>query len=146
MPKPVYILCSESGSEDKITGLVSLFNLIEKIQIVKREQNEPVPSLSLRVTATWARGEDELDQLFEFETAAYLPPDNDEMMLGKGEFRFTMPFQRITMRMQGSLVFQGPGMLRIENRIRRAGTDEWFRQEYPILVEVQVPPAQTPSL
>jgi hypothetical protein len=37
MPKPVYIICSQAGIEDKRTGLVSIFNVIEKIQITTKQ-------------------------------------------------------------------------------------------------------------
>jgi hypothetical protein len=33
MLKPVYILCSESGVEDKTTGLVSHFKVVEEFEI-----------------------------------------------------------------------------------------------------------------
>jgi hypothetical protein len=33
MPKPVYIICAEAGAEDKVTGLASYFNVVEKLQV-----------------------------------------------------------------------------------------------------------------
>ena len=35
MPKPVFIICSQSGSEDKETHLISLFQIIEHLVITK---------------------------------------------------------------------------------------------------------------
>jgi len=143
MPKPVYILCSESGSEDKTTGLVSHFKVLEQIEL--RELPKPpegatlvIPGLSFQMVAVWAAAEDDdLDQKYECTTTFFLPPDNQEQFVGKAIFSFEGQKRRArqTANFFG-LALKAPGLLRIENRIRPlgAGEDLWLVQSYEIPV------------
>ena len=35
MPRPIYIICHQMGTEDRETGLISLFFIIEKMQVAQ---------------------------------------------------------------------------------------------------------------
>ncbi len=143
MPKPVYILCSESGSEDKTTDLVSHFKVLEQIEL--RELPKPpegatlvIPWLSFQMVAVWAAAEDDdLDQKYECTTTFFLPPDNQEQFVGMRIFSFEGQKRRVrqTANFIG-LALKAPGLLRIENKIRPLGTGEdlWLVQSYEIPV------------
>jgi hypothetical protein len=142
MARPVYIICSESGTEDKLTGLVSHFNVLERIQISKVPSSGPeetilVQTLTFRATAVWMRSEDDSpDKEFEYQTILHIPPDNREQVVQEGRFFFgaDKPLYRIVVMGSGP-PFAGPGIFRIESRIRKVGDETWLRQDYPIEVE-----------
>lgn len=149
MPRPVYIICSESGSQDLNTGLVSHFQVIETIQIsqipIPAGAPVAVPALMFRATAVWMRNDDDPpDQEYEFETAFYPPPLGAEQIVQQGRFVFEAgkPLYRMIVMGQGP-PFDGAGLFRIESRIRVAGQEGWLRQDYPIPV-VAVPLPQPP--
>ena len=141
MPKPVYIICSESGTQDKNTGLVSLFNIVEKFQIseISPEQkqkglggNAPV----VRMIAVWMRSQEDENQGFEYEVVLFVPPNDREVGGGPGgRFQFTHPLHRLTMTLVLPSGFEGAGVMRVENRVRKVGDQHWLRQEYPIFIE-----------
>jgi hypothetical protein len=141
MPKPVYILCSESGSEDKATSLVSHFNVIEQIEL--REFPKPpegfppmVQPLSMQITAVWMRAEgDDPDQEYEFKITIFLPPDGKELPAGAGTVLFDRPRFRATAYVQG-LLMSASGSFRAEGRMRPIGghEDSWVTQTYEIAV------------
>jgi hypothetical protein len=142
MPKPVHIVCSESGSEDRITGKVSLVNLIEKIQIQKIPEKQTVVILaqfSLWVSSLWHREKHDEDKEFEYESLLYLPPEDSVVDAGKGAFLFNKQSARITARFSGLIPFKGPGIMRAVVRIRAISGGDWISQEQPIEVEEVIP-------
>jgi hypothetical protein len=137
MPKPAYILSSESGSEDRLTGKFSLFGLVERLQLQRiAPQNGivVVPSVSLWLTALWMREAGDVGREFEWEFSIHLPAAEVPLVVGTGVFVFDGEFQRIGLRSTGPIGINAPGTLRIICRVRAQGTDEWFSQEFPILV------------
>jgi hypothetical protein len=142
MPKGIYVICSESGSEDKETGLLSLFNIIDKIQFAKgpAPQKNSAPLTQLRMTACWMREEMDKDHDFEFEAVLKLPMEIDEVVIGKGTFIFDNPFFRINVRILGPLNFKGDGILLMESRVRKIGARAWHTHSRPIIIE-QIPAA-----
>jgi hypothetical protein len=144
MPKPAFIICSESGSEDRVTGLVSLFKVIERIELHERpdsEEGRPIVlnPLPFQVVAVWALSEDEnADQEYEFEHKLTLP-SGKEATLQSGTFFFERgrPRHRFTVIVNGFMP-QDAGLLRVENRIRKVGEGDWLVQAYEIPV-VQSP-------
>jgi len=141
MPKPAYIICSESGAEDRHTGLVSLYNLVDRIQLNRGTQPHATatPISQLRLTASWMRESADEDKEFEFEAAA-ISPSGDETHLGRGSFIFNLMFYRLNIRMLGLFPIKGDGLFWLEVRIRRAGSKTWQVQRAPLWVE------QLPSL
>src|SRR5260370_17632034 len=96
MPRPVYIICAESGAEDTLTGLLSHYKVLEKIQETAstQEQIEPGPNVislqPLRVAAVWMRTEgDTIQQKYEFETPFILPPRGKKIVVPSGNFSFS---------------------------------------------------------
>lgn len=146
MPTPVYIICAESGVQDKERNLVSIFNVLEKmtvqVQIVpaghKPSRPQQILSLRLWVIAVW-RGEpgDEKDE-FETEFRLVLPDGKVRQPTTSKTFRFdpVRDLRRFILRMEFA---DAPpeGVMRIQNRLRKVGTDQWFTQEYLVPVEVQ---------
>ena len=141
MPKPIYLICSESGAVDENTKFSSLFNLVEKVQF---STAQPSPGqilmarpVSLRMQAYWAREEtDAPETRFEVQFVGIFPNGPQEIPLAGGEFQFTSPFQRLNV--VGFQIAQcfGPGILWLEARIRRVGEEAWInRMEYPIVLE-----------
>jgi len=149
MPRPIYIICSQGGSEDKASGQLSLFQIIDKLFLRRNPPNAPPPPpqpgvSQIRITASWMSVAGDHNQEFEFETRIFIPPENNISAVAKGTFIFSQDMQRLTNVFVGSLPIQGPGVLRVQNRVRRIGGDEWVAQEYPVIVEEVIPPPPKP--
>jgi len=141
MPQPIYILCSEAGVRDAQTGLVSHFNVIEKLALRRLPRNKSsarplvVASMPIRISAAWMRGEgDDPGQEYEHETLLIVPQDQQEFIVGSGRFRFRDLRHHIITNARHYLM-PGLGMIRVVNRIRKVGDLDWLSQEYPILAE-----------
>ncbi len=154
MPTPVYLICSESGCEDKETGLASVFNIIDRIVAKKRrtgttEDRDTVlaESLSLRIVAVWRTDEEsEFETDFESELRAILLPANQQVTLLADRFRFLreQPKHRITV-IVGRFQLEQSGQLVFESRIRRTGDSAWLTQRYIVDVLVQAALGQSQS-
>lgn len=150
MARPVYLICSESGSEDKETGLVSHFTVVEKIQFRPIDatnlgpgQAIAVPQSAFSVTAVWMREKDETaDDWFDYSLVV-LAPDNEPILGAGGQFQFTRPLHRFTFRSHLTFAFNQSGLVVVESKIRKVGTKDWLTQSYPIVVE-QVDLPKTP--
>src|SRR5436853_7225986 len=66
MPRPVYIICHQTGMEDRESGLISLFFVIEKLHVTPFTLPQGVhvpmmiiPQQPFRVVATWMRNPDD---------------------------------------------------------------------------------------
>lgn len=138
MPKPVFIICSQSGSDDRFTGLLSLFNVIDRIRIARRSEHIGGASLSttprFRVTASWLREDPDKSREFEYEVLALLPPTGSEFTLRKGTFIFNRPFKRLTAKIIKPIPFE-EGVLTVQCRVRLLGENQWIVQETPIVIE-----------
>lgn len=154
MPIPVYLICAESGAIDENTKLISFFNVVEKLQFVRVEtapgQITVVSTVPLRLSAYWMREEiDDLETDFEVHFVGIFPNAPAEIDLARGQFRFTGPLQRLNVAGLQFTQFFGPGVLRLEARIRRFGEDVWLnRMSYPIILEevqVAIPAADLPA-
>jgi hypothetical protein len=148
MPRPVYIICSESGSEDIRTLLISYFNILERFEITKlpevpADSRLVVPMLSFRATAVWMRlPEDDPEIEYEGQFRAFMPSRSEPLLMAEQKFFFDYkrPLVRLGVLSQGP-PFHEPGIVRIEHRIRRVGTEDWLAQDYPIEV-VEAPPKE----
>jgi hypothetical protein len=139
MAKPCYIICCESGSEDKLTGLVSHFKVLEEIElreIARLPDGSLAPNLPLtfQIVAVWQKEHpNEPDEEYDFETSIFLPPGNTQCDVMSGFFRFDKLRFRVTCQIP-ALPIRGGGMLRCESRIKRRGDDAWLAQTYEIQV------------
>lgn len=141
MPKPVFIICSESGSVDRFTNLLSIHNIIERLSIRKRDERDGgevpdghAPWLSIRVTALWEAEDDDRDERFEYQVGLRFP-EQEEKTVAEGEFMFKSRNYRFVIRADGPPPSQD-GSLIASSRIRRTGDDVWLSQEYEIEVEM----------
>jgi hypothetical protein len=150
MPKPYYMLCSQSGSIDRESGLISHFAVIERIQFQPapedlKNSDKPVVGmfLPMLITATWTRDEHDKDSdVFEFEMGLSRPGESEEKVIHKGEFRFEKLHYRIAVSAQfGPPAKAKSGNWVFESRIRCIGSKLWLRQQFPICAEVLAPPA-----
>ena len=144
MARPVYILCSESGSEDKATSLISHFQVVDQIELREMPQlttpGAPVviAMIRLHATAVWEADPDvDIGRNFRFENCIYLPPDGRKIPANNGMFTFEKSRYRFTINVLG-MVLSEPGSLVVESKICPEGSDDWLTQSYSISV-VKVP-------
>jgi hypothetical protein len=142
MARPLYILCAESGAEDKRTGLFSHFKVIEQVEVralpnASEGKTVIVPRMQFQAVAVWAKEErDDPKQEYEYRFLFYLPPNEEEVVVKSGTFRFdSLLFYRFIITSLGD-VFQGAGTFRAECRIRptQSKDDTWMSQSYSFAV------------
>jgi hypothetical protein len=154
MPRPVYMLCAESGSEDRRTGLISHFKVLEQVHVrrlpeVPTGQILVVQSLQFQVVTVWEKEEsDASTQDFEYRFVLRLPPDGEEVVAQSGTIRFDNRRYRLILETGGNL-FQAVGLFQVECRLRPVGAtdDAWIVQRYSFPVidpEAQTTDGQTP--
>jgi hypothetical protein len=148
MPIPLYILCAESSAIDAQRNSLSVFNVIEQIQLVKIEEGaqalppgaRPVPTV--RIIAVWGREENDVNQMFEGQIVIRILPGQQEMVIGHiPPFSFPTSVGRLIGN-DAALppTFHGPGWLQIECRLHRVGQEEWISQRCSIRIEEASPP------
>lgn len=146
MPHPVYIICCESGAEDRFTGVLSHFNVFEKFLVWKSNEGKapelPERGMSttlqrMRVISVWMKSDDDPDDAeFEYSVEVTLPNDEaNTTVVNSGKFSFTKPLHRMVINFIGKPNVTRPGVLWLESKVRRIGTDSWISQRYPIIVE-----------
>ncbi len=151
MPKPSYIICSESGAIDRYTNLVSVHNVIERILFHKSEDRQSQipaghsPLLSFRVMASWKCDENELGEEFEFENSIDGPGVNRQI-LNSGSFVFKTRIHRFFVNASGPPPPQ-EGTLTVTSKIRKTGDEsgEWLSQQFEIDVERSPEPEAVPA-
>ena len=142
MPRPVYIICSESGAIDETTNLVSHFSVLEQITFRRRPDQEkladrPLALFRCRVVAVWMKTDDDvIDRDYESQVVLVAPPEGRETIVGEQRFRFAADkrLQRFIADLGGPFPAKGSGTLWIKHRIRMVGHAEWMTQEFPIVV------------
>ena len=138
MPSPVSIICAEGGAEDKTTGLVSVFNVIEQIAFKRAEPDQPSVPFKMRVIATWLREEaDSFEQQFENEISLLQPVSKLEVRLGGNDFSFVKgkSFYRTIALFDSILPIDGDGVMQVQSKIRPKNSESWLVQSYPIVVK-----------
>ena len=147
MPRPKYILCAESFAHDKVTNLMSFFNVIEGYSVTRAaepipEGTTPIANAPLRLAgiAAWELNEGEsVDEELEYELTLKYPGEG-EMPIKSGEFRMAKRFHRFTVRMEvPGIPVAGNDTIVFRSKVRRRG-DEWCIQEYTIPIDVTVEP------
>lgn len=142
MPKPVYMVCCQSGAEDERSKLASLFNIYDRIEIhdSPKRNGSGLPgfmaSIPLRIVAAWSADKrEDFGVPFEARVTLTTPPDSKKNVIYEGEFTFEneKPRHRFTFDVLGFIV-HGPGDLVAECGIRKKGTQRWLRQKYIIEV------------
>src|SRR5260370_16449371 len=93
MSKPLFIICSESGVEDKDSRMISLYNILEKVEATRSSAEgsqgpticRPMP---FRITAVWMRTEEDGRDDLEAQIAMFLPADGQEVTGAPVRFRY----------------------------------------------------------
>jgi hypothetical protein len=150
MPSPVFIVCSEGGSIDRHTNMLSIFDVIEKLNFklfdkppspddthVQKSQMagmKPMTIHSLRMTAVWRRDEVDIGKEFEFRTLIQLPGVPEPVVAGEGQFVFKTLLHRMIAGFHHDLPQQS-GKLIVTSAIREIGSNDWIEQKYVIPVE-----------
>ena len=146
MPAAAYIVCAQSVSRDEMNNLVNLNAVIERMVIrIDSKQKKPqkkgagpvlIPA-PLQGIAVWSREPADTDKEFESEVILRTP-DGEETVMASTTFGFSegQNLQRIFLNFAGIPWMDSPGVLVVENRVRRAGNKRWKSQSYPILVDI----------
>ncbi len=141
MPLPIYVVCSQSGSQDSATRFVSCFGLLEQGRL-QRAESPSASGLTMFVVAAWMREAADAGRTYEGEVVVTLPGHQDAAARAEfEEFSFSALIYRMMIPQfviplpQDPRAFQS-GVMRVEVRIRQKGTGEWIRQSYPIWLEV----------
>jgi hypothetical protein len=150
MPSPAFIVCSEGGSIDRHTNMLSIFDIIEKLtfkvfdkppqqsdvrlQEAQLAGMKPATIHSLRMTAVWRREEADIGKEFEFQTFIQIPGVAEPFIAGEGQFVFKTLLHRLIATFHHDMPPQS-GKLIVTSAVRRVGDENWIRQEYLIPVE-----------
>jgi len=149
MPRPVYVIFANSGSIDQTSNMVSIFDVIEIVNVFKKVSDSTsylIPQKTNRITAVWMRETvDKVADKFQGQLAC-VDPENAELFVSEViEFSFEFPFYRFAS--QVFLVgFNTLGTHLIEARLRRAGEEGWtWRQTFPFIVQEGILPSTIPT-
>lgn len=148
MPRPVYVLLANTAASDSTTGRFSVIEIVDKIAITplpvpkEGEKVIVVRHESYRAIAVWLIEEDKGDKYedeYEHGFRFHMPLAEQPHPAPTGRFSFgkpeRLPFHRFDLRLEGPLPYQGPGVMRLEHRIKKVGTDVWLSQDFPLLIE-----------
>jgi hypothetical protein len=154
MPRPGYIICSISGSQDEYTKSVSLFNVIEAME-VEEVQEQPgrttlMTPVQMRITTVWLREEtDQPEQEFQARLSVLLPGSEEPIVVAgfaPFQFRHFLAQRLIVPDFPFRSMPLNPGFLRFVSQVRRSEDAEWTcRQEFAILVRRKPIPAEQPA-
>jgi hypothetical protein len=144
MARPRYIICAEDRLLDRFTGLASHINVVDKIVLAVgaanpvEGQNDLLPEIDVArfiMTAVWVR-ESADDGPFDYEVLIHR--DSGVELVSRGEFEFTKMFHRIDAGFRFTTKTKTTsGLVDIECRIRKRGTNDWLSQSFPLEVEVR---------
>ena len=147
MPKPVYIVCANSIVQDKISNLVSIQGVIERLSVtVKQSGRGPDERPATLVTeamqfwtiAVWRKVADDDEHEFKGQYVI-IDPAGKDLSTPTTDFRFPAG-DKFLFRMLMKFRIESAmstGMLRVQARIRRGDHEDWLTQEYPIVVDVE---------
>lgn len=150
MPKPVYIICSESALEDRETGHVSIISVIDKLEYHLGDLSPSdiesgaasIANFPSRLTATWMKEDSDDGVEFEHEVAFSMPNTGSELVVLNHTFVFeSFPCMRFNIKIPRFPGVRAPGIMYLTSRIRKKNATEWISQSYPIVVEF----AKTPE-
>lgn len=140
MPRPTYILCAESISQDRSTNLFSYFHVLEGWTVSQTPQSDapPFPAiLKFTGVAVWERvGQDDPEQELEYELTIAFPGD-DPRKVSAGKFKMHKRYHRFTAN------FIAPGLPKVvdgnivfSSKVKSIDSGEWLVQEYRIPIDV----------
>lgn len=149
MPRPIYMICSDSGAVDRQTGRVSHFNVVDMFTITIDESVQPASEaqvaaaietsiLNIQVVAAWGLDEHEdSKQEYEIQFASHRPGEDRETASEVMPFSLEKSLNRMVVNVGiGGNPKTISGFWRFESRIRPKGTEAWQAQTYLIRTEV----------
>jgi hypothetical protein len=141
MPKPIFIVCSESGSADKYSNDVSIFNVLETLVFSSPATNESGRVARdidhVRITALWRADEDSSNGEYYHEFLIRIPGREDIKVAGSA-FLFRRNNHRFicdAFLPRGDCAPQETCDMLFISRIRSVGEEAWVSQEYPIAIK-----------
>lgn len=150
MPRPLFIICAESASVDRYSNDLSIFNVIEGIQVFsgnadgspnKSAPADGLPFLNVRIVAVWVA--DDIDRPHEYEQETRVRVGNRERRPHHGTFRFTTRNHRFLVNI--ARFTPEPGICVVEHAIRKVGDEHWQTQQYEFEVSTAVEDAKKPE-
>lgn len=145
MARPVYIICSESGSVDRYTNQVSIFNVIERLRFRRAEDGEPPagdsvrrsPWLQMRVISVWERESGDAESEFDYRVHLMRPGQEEPQQIGEGQFVFgDGHLHRIFMDVGGPPP-NTEGEIVITVSVKKSTDQEWIEHSYTIPVAAE---------
>jgi hypothetical protein len=146
MPKPVYILCAENITEDKSSGLISIYSVLERIEIKFQvmpqaqplPQQQPFPPIggfrfptTFKAIAVWAREPSDVGKSYEGDWIISVP-GSDRVVIPANVLRFTRDANLNRNILVSMLPITQSGTVVIEHRIKRKGANTWKHQRCEI--------------
>jgi len=147
MARPLFIVCSESGSIDRYSNRLSAYKILETIEIVGYSDYEklrssntddelPLPIITIRAVATWIGDPEDAGAEYEYQSQVHYPGTNSAKPVGSGRFRWAAKNHRVIADLVLDPQALEAGALRIEISIRPFKPDaRWLTQQYEIAVE-----------
>jgi hypothetical protein len=151
MARNLYTICSKLGSEDRTTGLLSLYQIIEELTATLPAPGQQSLPFVIRVTSVWMREDgDDAEQEYEFRMVWHLDALGLENELSRTMFHFSTRIRRFISEfvLQGLVLgttlerLEGPSLMVVDCSMRVAGADTWITQSYPMLITWVQPPMQ----
>jgi hypothetical protein len=87
----------------------------------------------MQITTAWLRAPDDHGVRFENEIRI-LFPDERIFPVRNEEIEFVSEIHRSVTKLFAMFPMTGGGMLRVQNRLRPIGAEQWIEQEFPLLI------------
>ena len=139
MPLPAYFVCSEGISVDRDANKITLFSVSESMQIIPTEllaqlqqsAHQIIPPATLRIVSVWMREDSDIPETQYEHQFVFHFPKTEEIVLGQTPFTFTTArFHRLLSPPLFIPGFPGPGILKVEARIRKTGEPNWIGRQF----------------
>jgi len=134
MPKLLFLSCSQLVSIDKITNNLSVYHIIEQLNI----PSFPFIFPQIFITSLWQRSSGEENLEFELKIS-FLNPDRVSITEWHADWKFTSLHHRHILNAI-NLSFDYPGTYIFKIFIRKKGEKEWNEQAW----EIQLPALKSP--
>jgi hypothetical protein len=145
MPLPQYIIGSESRSEDRTTGRVSVFNVLEHVTTANappeetmdwlRSQNKNFSTLMVFISSWMRTADEDPERVYAAEWRLFAPMSAEPKTLHQYEFKIPGKCYRFTLNAGISPPSEDSGIFTVENRVRYQ-EGEWLSQRFRFFVDV----------
>lgn len=141
MAQCVYLVCSESFSLDRDTGIISVFKLLERVAIVTRHEGMREYPLKLCAIAAWSSEPEDQSERFEAALRIVNPNGEEKVLPVSAPFSFEKELHRIIVNLTIGLDARttiSDGLLQLQSRIRKVGESDWIESMvYPVRIDVR---------